>query len=309
MDDEYESDGRKRMGTVWLGVLLALAGAGAGIALWYLWHRLEDERAASARGQKVAAELAERVAAAEALTGELKAKLTAAEAEAIAARARAEELSTEVREKDSELQKLKGTFAALEDKLRAEIKKGEIHLTQVGGRIQVDLVDKILFDSGKAELSNRGKDVLSRVGSILTDVGERQLQVSGHTDDSPIAEPLRGTFASNWELSAARAVNVVRYLEETAKIPGRRLVAAGYGQFHPVADNVDGAGRARNRRIEILLTPALTGKPVAASAAPAGPPAARTQSAASGPAAAKPVSKQAKAAPGKAIAKRPAKRK
>lgn len=293
-EDEYEAEDRRRTRTVWLGALLVLTWAGAGIALWYLWHRLDEERAAGARGQRVAAELAERATAAETSAGELKAKLTAAEAEAIAARARAEELSTEVREKDSELQKLKNTYAALEDKLRAEIKKGEIHLTQVGGRIQVDLVDKILFDSGKAELSSRGKEVLSRVGSILTDIGERQIQVSGHTDDSPIAEPLLGTFASNWELSAARAVNVVRHLEDTARIPGRRLVAAGYGQFHPVADNVDGAGRARNRRIEILLTPALAGKPVAASAAPA---------------ASRLASKQAKATPGKAVAKRPGKKK
>lgn len=293
--EEELTEGRRRSGAAWLGAqLLALLAAGA--ALGFLWYKLQEERASAALGQKAAAQLSESLGQAEATAAELKAKLAAAEDDAAAARAKVEELSTEVREKDTELQRLKGTYAALEEKLKAEIKKGEIHLTQIGGRIQVDLVEKILFDSGRAELTNRGKDVLSRVGSILAGIGDRQIQVSGHTDDSPIAEPLRATFATNWELSTARAVNVVRFLEESAKVPGKRLLATGYGQFQPIADNADGVGRARNRRIEILLTPALAGKPAPIPAATARP-----------DAKAAPVKAEAKAAPAKADARAPVK--
>jgi chemotaxis protein MotB len=99
------------------------------------------------------------------------------------------------------------------------------------------------------------------VGSILATVEDKQIQVSGHTDDSPIADKLKDTFPTNWELSVSRAVNVVRFLTESAKVPSKRLVAAGYGEFHPIATNANPTGRARNRRIEILLTPSLDAKP------------------------------------------------
>ncbi|HLL05839.1 MAG TPA: OmpA family protein, partial [Myxococcaceae bacterium] len=77
------------------------------------------------------------------------------------------------------------------------------------------------------------------------------------TDDSPPSQRLAATFPTNWELSVARAVNVVRFLQEKAKVPAKRLVAAGYGDTHPVAGNSTPKGRARNRRIEILLIPDL----------------------------------------------------
>jgi chemotaxis protein MotB len=96
---------------------------------------------------------------------------------------------------------------------------------------------------------------------VLAKVEDKAIQVSGHTDDSPPSDRLTGTFPTNWELSTARAVNVVRFLAEKASVPSKRLVAAGYGQFHPLATNANPAGRARNRRIEILLTPALDAKP------------------------------------------------
>jgi chemotaxis protein MotB len=134
------------------------------------------------------------------------------------------------------------------------------------------MVDKVLFESGEAVITKRGEEVLSRVGSVLARIEERQIQVSGHTDDSPISSRLVGTFPTNWELSTARATNVVRFLQEKAGVPAARLVAAGYGPFHPIASNATPSGRARNRRIEILLTPALEPTP-ARVAAPATTPA------------------------------------
>ena len=144
--------------------------------------------------------------------------------------------------------------------MQAEIQKGDIKLSESGGRIQVDLVDKILFDSGQAVLSPRGQDVLLRIGSVLAKIDDRQLQVSGHTDDSPPTDKIKEQFPTNWELSTARAVNVVRFLSEKGGVPQKRLMAAGHGQFMPVATNANPEGRARNRRIEILLTPVIEGK-------------------------------------------------
>jgi chemotaxis protein MotB len=108
--------------------------------------------------------------------------------------------------------------------------------------------------------------VLGRVGAVLARVADRQIQVAGHTDDSPISARLVSRYATNWELSTARATNVVRFLHEKSRIPPRRLAASGYGPFHPVASNATPAGRARNRRIEILLAPEID--PVPAKAAP-----------------------------------------
>jgi chemotaxis protein MotB len=162
-----------------------------------------------------------------------------------------------VAEKEAELARLKATYEDIEQKLKSEIADGEIRLSQAAGRIQVDLVDKILFDSGEASLSERGAEVLARLGTVLAKVEGRSIFVSGHTDDAPPSQRLAATFPTNWELSVARAVNVVRFLGEKASVPASRLVAAGHSDTRPVASNATPKGRARNRRIEILLIPDL----------------------------------------------------
>src|SRR5262249_17764219 len=134
---------------------------------------------------------------------------------------------------------------------------------QAGGKLRVDLVDKVLFNSGDAQISKRGENLLMRVGSILAGITDKQIQVSGHTDQMPIGEKRSTQFPTNWELSAARAVNVVRSLQEKANGPGERLAASGYSEYHPVASNKSQIGRARNRRIEILLLPSLDPKLIA----------------------------------------------
>ncbi|MEW5848355.1 MAG: OmpA family protein [Myxococcota bacterium] len=228
-------------------------------------------------GSLVAAEL---LAQEEARTQEARAaeqdaeeRLLSAEAEKRALQDANETLSQKVKEREAEIAKLRETYDTLQDKLKEEIRHGDIRLTQNGERIQVDLVDKILFDSGQAELTRRGQEVLLRLGAVLAKVENRQLQVSGHTDDAPPTDKLKDRFPSNWELSTARAVTVVRFLHEQADIPGRRLVASGHGQFQPVGNNANAEGRARNRRIEILLTPIMDPKqtPVARQLASAAP--------------------------------------
>ncbi|HEX8697426.1 MAG TPA: flagellar motor protein MotB [Myxococcaceae bacterium] len=251
-----------------IAALVLLVAGGAGY-LGLSTYRALQERAATAEAEALKAH--ERAKASELAHRALEDKLAAIEAERAKLASERERLSTErdqlsterdvlskaVQEKEAELARLKATYTDLEEKMKAEIAEGEIRLSQAEGRIQVDLVDKILFDSGEAKLTERGAEVLTRLGGVLVSVEGRSIQVSGHTDDSPPSQRLAATFPTNWELSVARAVNVVRFLQEKAKLPAKRLVAAGYGDTHPVASNATPKGRARNRRIEILLIPDL----------------------------------------------------
>ncbi len=248
----------------WILFLLALVGGAA--AAGYLWLRLQDAEG-RARAQ-----------------ADLQQKAESEKAEAERLR---NELSLQVQAKDEEIQKLQGTYNELEAKMKEEIAKGDVFLSQSGGRIKVDLIDKIVFGEGDASITPRGENVLARVGTILAAVQDKKIQVSGHTDDLNISERLVDRYPTNWELAAARATNVVRFLEEKANVPGRRLVAAAYGPWEPVATNKSAAGRARNRRIEIVLTPQLAPAPIdgPAAAAPAVAPAKAT--------AAKPAAKPA----------------
>jgi chemotaxis protein MotB len=218
-----------------------------------------EKAAADARALTVSTEQARKALEAQ-LSQQLAAKdqkLTALEDERTRLSTEREQLQQAVQEKDAELARLKATYEDIEQKLKAEISDGEIRLSQAEGRIQVDLVDKILFDSGEASLSPRGSEVLARLGTVLSKVENRSILVSGHTDDAPPSQRLAATFPTNWELSVARAVNVVRFLGEKASVPPGKLVAAGHADTKPVASNATPKGRARNRRIEILLIPDL----------------------------------------------------
>jgi chemotaxis protein MotB len=111
------------------------------------------------------------------------------------------------------------------------------------------LTDRVLFDSGAADLKPEATPVLSKVAEIVAREGKHQVMVEGHTDPVPI----RGSvFPTNWELSTARASRVVRFLI-SGGVARRRLSAAGYASLHPIASNATAAGRSRNRRVEIVL--------------------------------------------------------
>lgn len=176
---------------------------------------------------------------------------------AAAATARAAELETELlaaraalAEKDRALQATADENEAFEKKLAAAVGDGG-SVTRDGDEIKLELVDKVLFDLGQAELTPRGEFVLYEVGEALETV-DKQIWVQGHTDTTPI-RPAKGVvpkFATNWELSAARALTVVHYLQDEAKIDPRRLAAVAFGQHRP-ASKV----KAKNRRIEIVLYP------------------------------------------------------
>jgi chemotaxis protein MotB len=111
------------------------------------------------------------------------------------------------------------------------------------------LTDRVLFDSGAAELKPAATPVLTKVGEILRKEGAHQVMVEGHTDTVPISGSL---FPTNWELSTARASRVVRFLIASG-VSQRRLSAAGYAALHPLSTNQTATGRSRNRRVEIVL--------------------------------------------------------
>jgi chemotaxis protein MotB len=119
------------------------------------------------------------------------------------------------------------------------------------------MVDKIIFPSGSTEISKDGKLVLDKVISILKDVKDKRIQVEGHTDNVRIVSVLKKRYPTNWELSTARATEVVRYLQESGGLDATRLSATGYAEYQPVAANDTDEGKLQNRRIEIVLLPLL----------------------------------------------------
>jgi len=159
------------------------------------------------------------------------------------------------RQRKAEVEEMRGTYENLLENMKGEIAKGEITITQLRGKLKVNMLDEILFDSGKTTVKPQGLEVLQRVGSILVNVKDRAISIEGHTDNVPIGAELKKRYPTNWELSAVRATTVARYLQEKTGIDPGLLSAIGYGEYQPVALNESEEGRAKNRRIEIVLVP------------------------------------------------------
>lgn len=157
--------------------------------------------------------------------------------------------------RQARLAQMNNTYNELVEKMEAEIQRGEITISELQNQLTVNLVERILFDSGEAEVKPAGIQILRRVGDILKGTTDKDIRVEGHTDNVPISPRLKSTFPSNWELSTARASNVVRFLQSEVGIAGERLTACGYGPYRPVAENKTVKGRAQNRRIQIVLVP------------------------------------------------------
>jgi chemotaxis protein MotB len=149
-------------------------------------------------------------------------------------------------------QQRQAQYDALVRKLSAEVKQGQLQVTQYKNMLTVDVAEQIFFDSGKAALKDSGKDVLKKVGEALMSYDDKIIRVVGHTDNVPIAKAMQNVFPTNWELSVARATNVVRYLQDVGVKP-ERMVASGRSEYEPVASNDTAEGRQKNRRIEIML--------------------------------------------------------
>ena len=171
-----------------------------------------------------------------------------------------------------EVQKtLEGVARQIESLLAGAIRKGDVQVRMTPLGVVIDIHDTVLFASGQAELTSQAQDLLNQIAGVLQGVAY-PIQVNGFTDDRPINTPL---FRSNWALSSARAVSVVEMFIAQG-VPPEQLVAAGYGQYHPVASNDTAKGRAANRRVSVVIVSPLSNAnvnetPIVPAQAPAAP--------------------------------------
>ncbi len=232
--------GRRRPIVPWLIALLALGGAG--------WLYFGAYRPLQEQGESNASKMSG-----------LEQKLREANSTVDAGK----QVKADLQKAQDDLKQMREDLArsaaqkSEDDRLLGELKKqlgegGEV--ADAGGRITVTMVDKILFKSGESDLSPQGEEVLRKLGAVFKGL-DKLIQVSGHADNTPVRSDLKELFPTNWELSTARATNVVRFLQDEVGVRPRQLMAAGYGEYRPVASNKTVNGRAKNRRIEILLLP------------------------------------------------------
>jgi len=187
----------------------------------------------------------------------VKDRAAESESHAFAARAelaRAQGQLTETRQGMTTLeQRMREKSRAAEElaaRLEGIVGKDQGEVLSENGQLTLRLMDRVLFRSGEAELTPRGMAVMDSVAQALATVPDQQVWVQGHTDDVPVSR-IRRLFVSNWELSAARALTVVHYLQVDGKVDPRRLAAVAFGEHRPASRR----SKAKNRRIEIVLAP------------------------------------------------------
>ena len=182
-----------------------------------------------------------------------------------------EQLSQNVEQLNNDLQKKKSiiklqnkvirllddTKNTIATSLKEEIEAEEIELVELEDTLKVVFIDKILFDSGSVEINEKGRKILLVVADSIRAHKDQKLLVEGHTDNTPLGASLKERFPSNWELSAARAAAVVRFIQKVGQLQPERLSARGYSYYRPVASNKTKEGRHQNRRIEIILGPSM----------------------------------------------------
>ncbi len=157
-----------------------------------------------------------------------------------------------LQQEKGELEKKSSEYQQLADSLKSQIDTGQIELSELKGKMTVKMKDKILFSSGSARINDEGQGALKKVADALQSVKGKIIRVEGHTDDVPLN---KGPYKTNWELSVARALAVVKSLQDNGVDPAL-LSAAGFGEYHPIAPNDSPQNRSLNRRIEIVLAPA-----------------------------------------------------
>ena len=156
---------------------------------------------------------------------------------------------TRVQELEAIATKRQETYDKLRASLQGMVSAGKLRVVQKRGMLVVEMAEAILFDSAKSELKEEGRLAVAEMTAALASIPGRRFQVAGHTDD-------RGSEEFNWQLSADRALSVLRMMRE-AGMPGERISIAGYAWYMPDVPNDTDESRARNRRIEIILVPNL----------------------------------------------------
>ncbi|NOT55959.1 MAG: OmpA family protein [Deltaproteobacteria bacterium] len=157
--------------------------------------------------------------------------------------------------KAAELARVKGTYDRFVAALQGEISQKEIALHQAKERLTVTILDRVLFPSGQAALTPDGERIIAKVATLLGKISDRRIMIEGHTDNIPIRPPLSLRFPTNWELSTARATEVVKHILAQGILSAGQLSAVGRADTTPVASNAAEDGRRLNRRIEIIVLP------------------------------------------------------
>jgi len=160
-------------------------------------------------------------------------------------------LQTQVADLEKEKADAAQMAKGLEDEMRSDLESKDVTISNLQGKLTVSILDRVMFDSGEAVLKPDGEFVMRKIAALLVGHPELKIHVVGHTDNVPI----RSRFPSNWELSTARALAAVHFLTEKAGVDPRRMGAVGYGEYRPIADNATAEGRAKNRRIAIIILP------------------------------------------------------
>jgi len=206
------------------------------------------------------AKLTTRAEAAESAKSQLETDLTAVVKDKARLEGTAAELKSalaDARARKQQAEKRVAEYRELLAKFKELIDAGKLKVKIVDGRMVLALPTDVLFGSGSAKLSDAGKQAVGEIAQVLATIPGRRFQIEGHTDNVPIKTR---KYPSNWELAAARALNVSEGMRE-AGMPGSALSAASFGEFRPSGKNDTPAGREANRRIEIVLVPDLSSLP------------------------------------------------
>ncbi len=197
----------------------------------------------------------------EAKQNDLSAKTNALEAE----RKRLEQLQRDLADRSARVDELEGVIAAKDAKMRnlkesiskalTDFEGKGLTVEQRDGKVYVSLENKLLFDSGSWTVGTNGTKAVKQLGSVLAQNPEIAVLIEGHTDDVPYGGS--GNLVGNWDLSAKRATAIVNILRMNSNIDPKNLTAAGRGEYAPVAPNDTAENKAKNRRIEVILTPKL----------------------------------------------------
>lgn len=166
---------------------------------------------------------------------------------------RLNELESLIAAKDASMRKLKETLSKA---LNAFEGKG-LTVEQKNGKVYVSMENKLLFQTGSWAVGSEGRKAVVEVGKVLAQNPDITVLIEGHTDNDKILGNIGGGIESNWDLSTKRATAIVNILAENASIQKKNLTAAGRGEFAPIMSNETNEGKAKNRRIEIILTPKL----------------------------------------------------
>ncbi|WP_191858646.1 OmpA/MotB family protein [Hanstruepera ponticola] len=196
---------------------------------------------------------------------ELLAQLEAKEQALAAENARLERLKKELEDRSNRVAELENVLSAkdaqmkrLKDAISSALTDFEgkgLTVEQRGGKVYVSMENKLLFESGSWAVGSNGREAVNQLGNVLADNPEIAILIEGHTDNVPYKGS--GQLSGNWDLSTKRATAIVNILRENSSINPENLTAAGRGEYAPIASNDTAEGRAKNRRIEVILTPKL----------------------------------------------------